>query len=158
MTAELAEMYQEHSAWLLAQALRLVPNRQDAEDLVQATYLVAASAPFNGDHPRAWLFTLLDGRVRNFRRRQICTIPVGLAPRGSRDVARFPDPEGMAVANDTVERCLKVLGPCTRQAIWLVDVRGLSMAAAARAVGANVPTMQMRVSRGRLRLRHCITL
>src|ERR1700752_4811164 len=56
---------------LYGTALRLTRRPQDAEDLVQDTYLKAfrASAQFErGTNLKAWLFTILHNTFRNMRR------------------------------------------------------------------------------------------
>ena len=59
------------STRLYGTALRLTRRPQDAEDLVQDTYLKAfrASAQFQrGTNLKAWLFTILHNTFRNMRR------------------------------------------------------------------------------------------
>ncbi len=59
---------------LYGTALRLTRRPQDAEDLVQETYLKAfrASAQFQrGTNLKAWLFTILHNSFRNMRRHDV---------------------------------------------------------------------------------------
>src|ERR1700741_2106745 len=58
---------------LYGTALRLTRNPQDAEDVVQDTYLKAfrASSQFErGTNLKAWLFTILHNTFRNLRRHE----------------------------------------------------------------------------------------
>ncbi len=134
---------------------RLTRSRQDAEDLVQETYLRAFAAWQDRRHPRKaepWLATICLNLARSRYRSQI---------RRPREVP-FEDPvlESPAIADpeagalreierEQLYRALRELPLQQRVAITLVDLFGLSTHEAARAMGTPRGTVLSRLHRGR---------
>jgi RNA polymerase sigma-70 factor, ECF subfamily len=134
---------------------RLTNNRQDAEDLVQDTYLRAF---------RAWRDQRRPKRVEPW----LATICLNLARSGYRTRARRPfevplqewmveprpgvDPESRAieaVEREDLYRAIRELPEEQRVAITLVDLSGFSTYEAAEAMGTPRGTVLSRLHRGR---------
>ena len=142
---------------LYAAALRLTRSPNDAEDLVQDTYLKAfrAAGQFRpGTNLRAWLFTILQNTFRNMRRDRgrdpvdvdseaVERVPVG---------ADAPDPEQRlldSVIDEDVRQALDALPSAFREAVWMRDVDELSYQDIASALDVPIGTVMSRISRGR---------
>ena len=134
---------------------RLTNNRQDAEDLVQDTYLRAFGAWRDQRRPK---------RVEPW----LATICLNLARSGYRTRARHPsevpleewmveprpgeDPESRAVEaveREDLYRAIRELPEEQRVAITLVDLTGFSTFEAAEAMGTPRGTVLSRLHRGR---------
>ena len=143
---------------LYGTALRLTRRPQDAEDLVQETYLKAfrASAQFQrGTNLKAWLFTILHNSFRNMRRHDVRnpvevnseTVELAADERGDEQT-----PEQLlsrATLDGDLQEALDGLPETFRQAVWLRDVEEFSYAEIARIVDVPIGTVMSRISRGR---------
>ena len=143
---------------LYGTALRLTRRPQDAEDLVQETYLKAfrASAQFQrGTNLKAWLFTILHNSFRNMRRHDVRnpvdvnseTVELAADERGDEQT-----PEQLlsrATLDSDLQEALDGLPDAFRQAVWLRDVEEFSYAEIARIVDVPIGTVMSRISRGR---------
>ena len=143
---------------LYGTALRLTRRPQDAEDLVQDTYLKAfrASSQFQrGTNLKAWLFTILHNTFRNMRRHDGRN-PVDV---NSETVEQAADLRGdertpeqlltRATLDTDLQAALDELPEAFRQAVWLRDVEEFSYADIARIVEVPIGTVMSRISRGR---------
>jgi RNA polymerase sigma-70 factor (ECF subfamily) len=142
-------------------ALRLTRVPQDAEDLVQETYLKAFRAAHQfrpGTNLKAWLFTILHNTARNRlrdRAREAVTYDsevVGRAAEVSSDPAGGDSPEARLLArtlDPELQAAIDALPEAFRQAIWLRDVEELSYAEIAQVLGIPPGTVMSRISRGR---------
>ncbi|GAB3394246.1 RNA polymerase sigma factor [Amycolatopsis echigonensis] len=142
-------------------ARSLTGQPADAEDLVQDTLLRAFRAidRFDGQHPRAWLLTILRNAEHNRHRRarpDLLADPDDALARldAGRDPA--PSPE-QAIVDERfeieVERAFAALPDKHREVVALVDVHGLGYADAADALGVPVGTVMSRLHRARKRIR-----
>lgn len=135
-------------------ARRMVPRREDAEDLVQETYLAAYRAWRDHRRPRKvepWLATICLNLVRSSYRRRARRPGESQWDEGA-SVAAADDPaeEAMAaIERETVHRALWDLSEEHRLAISLVDLAGLSTAEAARILRVPRGTVLSRLHRGR---------
>jgi RNA polymerase sigma-70 factor, ECF subfamily len=128
---------------------------EEAEDLVQETYLAAYRAWRDQRRPRRvepWIATICLnlGRSRH-RTRQRRPIEVSIEDRDFR-APEVGDPEGAAQARmdrDALYEAMQRLPEEQRVAITLVDLAGLSTAEAARAMGSPRGTVLSRLHRGR---------
>jgi RNA polymerase sigma-70 factor, ECF subfamily len=147
---------------LYGTALRLTRRPQDAEDLVQDTYLKAfrASKQFErGTNLKAWLYTILHNTFRNMIRHDGRN-PVDV---NSETVEQAVDASGdehtpetlltQATLDGNLQAALDALPDAFRQAVWLRDVEEFSYAEIAGIVGVPIGTVMSRISRGR-RLLH----
>ncbi|HXH05945.1 MAG TPA: sigma-70 family RNA polymerase sigma factor [Vicinamibacterales bacterium] len=143
---------------LYAAALRLTGRAEDAEDLVQETYLKAFRAAHRfepGTNLKAWLFTILYNTWRNARRDR-GRDPVAV---DSEAIERLPAGGGLAaspeelLARDTLDADLRAaldaLPAVFRQAVWLRDVEEFSYAEIARMLEVPLGTVMSRIARGR---------
>jgi RNA polymerase sigma-70 factor (ECF subfamily) len=148
---------------LLRVARSLTARPADAEDLVQDTLLRAYRSidGFDGQHPRAWLLTILRNTHinRNRRRRPVLLHDQHAALERLATTARTPageGPEGVVVGAEfdaVVADALNSLPERYRQVVALVDVEGLNYAEAAEALAVPVGTVMSRLHRARSRMR-----
>lgn len=147
---------------LYGTALRLTRRAQDAEDLVQDTYLKAfrsADQFERGTNLKAWLFTILHNTFRNMLRREGRT-PVDVNSETVEQAvdrgAESQSPEQLltrATLDADLQEALDALPDAFRQAVWLRDVEEFSYAEIASMIGVPIGTVMSRISRGR-RLLH----
>jgi RNA polymerase sigma-70 factor, ECF subfamily len=143
---------------LYGTALRLTRRPQDAEDLVQETYLKAfrASQQFErGTNLKAWLFTILHNTFRNMRRHDVRN-PVDV---NSETVEQAVDRAGeenspeqlltRATLDADLQAALDDMPENFRQAVWLRDVEEFPYADIARMLDVPIGTVMSRISRGR---------
>lgn len=143
---------------LLRVARTIVSRPADAEDLVQDTVVRAyrSIATFDGQHPRAWLLTIMrNTEINRHRRRR----PELLDCSGSSEdtPADEQGPEGIVtgrVFDAAIEQALLDLPERFRRVIELVDIGGLSYAEAATALGAPAGTVMSRLHRARTKIRN----
>jgi RNA polymerase sigma-70 factor (ECF subfamily) len=143
---------------LYGTALRLTRRPQDAEDLVQETYLKAfrASRQFErGTNLKAWLFTILHNTFRNMRRHDVRN-PVDVnseTVEQAADVAGEQHSPEQLLTRDTLDAdlqaALDALPDNFRQAVWLRDVEEFPYADIARMLQVPIGTVMSRISRGR---------
>jgi RNA polymerase sigma-70 factor (ECF subfamily) len=143
---------------LYGTALRLTRRAQDAEDLVQDTYLKAFRAAHQferGTNLKAWLFTILHNTFRNMRRhsgRNPVDVDSEAVDRAADDVTGASTPEQIlsrATLDADLQAALDALPGAFRQAVWLRDVEELSYAEIARVLDVPIGTVMSRISRGR---------
>ena len=143
---------------LYGTALRLTRRPQDAEDLVQDTYLKAfrASQQFErGTNLKAWLFTILHNTFRNMRRHDVRN-PVDV---NSETVELAVDRAGedqspeqlltRATLDVDLQAALDEMPENFRQAVWLRDVEEFPYAEIAKMLDVPIGTVMSRISRGR---------
>jgi RNA polymerase sigma-70 factor, ECF subfamily len=136
-------------------ARRFADRVEEAEDLVQETYLAAYGAWRDQRRPRRvepWMATICLnlGRSR-YRARERRPIEVSIEDRDFR-APEVGDPEGAAQAamdREALHVAMRRLPEEQRVAIILVDLAGLSTAEAARAMGSPRGTVLSRLHRGR---------
>jgi RNA polymerase sigma-70 factor (ECF subfamily) len=143
---------------LYGTALRLTRRVQDAEDLVQDTYLKAfrAAGQFErGTNLKAWLFTILHNTFRNMRRhdgRNPVEIDSEAVEQASDIEGDHRTPEQLltrATLDADLQAALDALPAGFREAVWLRDVEEFSYAEIARMLDVPIGTVMSRISRGR---------
>ena len=143
-------------------ACALTSQPADAEDLVQETLLRAFRFidRFDGQHPRAWLLTILRNAEHNRHRRkhpQLFNDPDEAVERIDADpggAGNSPEELVVDVGFDAVvERAFRALPDKYRRIVALVDVEGLSYAGAAEVLNVPVGTVMSRLHRARNRIR-----
>lgn len=145
-------------------AYRLARNAEDAEDLVQETYLKAYRSfdQFTpGTNLKAWMFKILKNAfINEYRRRQ--TVPAEsdfaeieenleshLRPEAAGQI-KDPEQEALEGALDEgVQRALDELPPDYRIAVVLADLEGFSYKEIADILEIPVGTVMSRLYRGR---------
>jgi RNA polymerase sigma-70 factor (ECF subfamily) len=148
------------AAYRLAWAL--TGQQQDAEDLVQDTFLRAFrgfSHYERGTNARAWLLTIMRRAFLNKRRAarsRPATDPIE-NPDGTLDLpdTQTPGPEELvlrAFDRDVVLRALASLPELSRSVLALVDLSGMRYAEAAEVLQCPIGTVMSRLYRGRREL------
>jgi RNA polymerase sigma-70 factor (ECF subfamily) len=150
-------------------ALRMTGKPDEAEDLVQETFLRAYRFQHQfqpGTNFKAWLFKIQTNLFRS-RYRKMYNSPQSLD-----DTEEFylyqhlgPDnPKGDDPAGDVldklgveeVRRAIEDLPPAYREAVLLTDVEGFSYKETAEILGVPVGTVMSRLHRGRQRLQRSL--
>lgn len=164
----LPELVERLGDRIYAFSLKFCGNREDAEDLVQETFLQAYRKwhQFEGrSSPASWLYTVAARACRRRNRRR-----AGEPPRldsldeeplaGLSLAARLPSPEEGPLdrelrreAAEVVDRGLARLPPETRLPLVLKEIAELSLREIAAALDLKEATVKTRVHRGRLALR-----
>jgi RNA polymerase sigma-70 factor (ECF subfamily) len=137
-------------------------DAQEAEDLVQETYLraYAAFGSYRGENTRAWLAAICMNAARSEarrRRRRPWEGPVrapadALLPAIADEAPDVADVVIAALDGQAVSRCLALLPEPQRVCIVLMDVAGYTARETAGALGCPRGTVLARVHRGRRRL------
>jgi RNA polymerase sigma-70 factor (ECF subfamily) len=161
-------LLRDHGDHIFALGMQLCGNRQDAEDLVQETFLRAYRGwdRFEGrSKPSTWLYAIATRTCRRMRRKragepQRMESLSSLLPSGDEAFAYIPstdrDPLERAVsgeAKEAVERGIGELPWHFRTPLVLKELMDLSMAEVAGVLGLKEATVKTRVHRGRLLLR-----
>jgi RNA polymerase sigma-70 factor (ECF subfamily) len=166
---ELVRLYQNRIFGLM---LRMIGNRQEAEDLAQEVFMTVhrAIASYRGDGRfYTWLYRIASNtcknrikylRGRNFHR----SVPVEDSPEAQQDgegpavalQSQIAGPEAMAEGTrleNAIQRELAQLEPEHRLLIILRDVQGLSYQEILRATGLQEGTLKSRLHRARVALK-----
>lgn len=147
---------------LLRVAHAMTPVSADAEDLVQETLLRAyrAAHRFDGEHPRAWLLTILRNTNANMHRRRrpgiIDTQELHVDYRPAFGSAEAPSAEEAVIdleIDGELSAAVAALDPKFRTVLILVDVHDLSYSEASAVLGVPIGTVMSRLSRARDRVR-----
>ena len=133
---------------------RLTDSRQDAEDLVQETFLRAFRAWMDLRRPKRvepWLATICLNLARSrFRARARRPSEVALQDwMVERRPSEDPESRAEGIERDELYRAMHELPEEQRVALTLVDLSGLSTFEAAEAMGTPRGTVLSRLHRGR---------
>jgi RNA polymerase sigma-70 factor (ECF subfamily) len=166
------ELMARHGDKLFTVSLKFCGNREDAEDLVQETFLQAFRKwdQFEGrSKPSSWLYTIAAHGCQRMKRKRageparIASLDE-LLPSGLTLVAKLPsaddgplDDELRREASEVVDRALAQLPVDYRLPLVLKEVAELSLREIAGILGIKEATVKTRVHRGRLALRAALT-
>ena len=158
-------LFERHVDALYRSALRLTRKPEDAEDLVQETYLRAYRYRNRfkpGTNEKAWLFTIMTNVFRNrLRQRPAPEDPIDQPGtdfsiydqlRREGMPVHLMSPEEIIVERgfaDEVKRALEELPLPMRMVVLLVDVEDFSYKEVASILGIKIGTVMSRLHRGR---------
>jgi RNA polymerase sigma-70 factor (ECF subfamily) len=132
----------------------LVRNDQDAEDVVQESFLKAykAQESFRGGEARAWMLSIVRNTAMDFLRREKSSVAVPLGDEGLEPKDNSPDPERVLLdqsRREQVRQAISRLAPEFREVIVLREIEGLSYKEIAFVLGIPMGTVMSRLSRAR---------
>jgi RNA polymerase sigma-70 factor (ECF subfamily) len=155
----LVELHQDH---LFALVARLVPDRDQASDVVQEAFFSAfrGLSSFRGGSVRSWLGRIAINAAMDTQRARKRR-PAGPYPELEDEdwqplAPGVAEPESIAVANERTRwlaAALARISPDQRAAIVLFDVEGYDYGEIAEIMGVSLGTVKSRIHRGRLALR-----
>lgn len=143
-------------------AMRLTSNPENADDLVQETYLKALRHQHQyqrGTNLKAWLFTILKNIHINraIRAKREEPLEEGTNSMEASNVVSYPfamsSNQLRWIAQEDLERALANLPDIFRDAIILSDYEGFSYREIAKILDVPQGTVMSRISRGRRALR-----
>ncbi|MGQ4537079.1 sigma-70 family RNA polymerase sigma factor [Dermabacteraceae bacterium P7074] len=157
-----------HLDALYAGALRMTRNEQDAQDLVQETFLKAFQAQKSftaGTNLRAWLYRIMTNTfITSYRKKQrepqrshtetVEDWQLADAASHSSHGLKSAEMEALdALPSTAVKEAMASLPDDNRMAVYLADVEGFSYREIAEIMDTPVGTVMSRLYRGRALLR-----
>ena len=149
----LAGLFDRHADRLYRLARRLTANAEDARDLVQDTFVRAASRassiPAGDAGEEAWLVRVLVNLQRDQWRRTAVRARHDAASAPAAEAGPGSDQESALIARTTVWRALERLPPRRRAILILHELEGLDARAIASLLHITPITVRWHLSRGR---------
>ena len=145
----------DHMDALFRTAKAILRNTEEAEDVVQETYLQAWKSFHRftpGTNCRAWMFTILFNVVRHHRRKWLDRFRFGL-PEGFEQTAAAPQSVPEDLTDEEVLSALQQIPSQNAEVVMLADVHEFSYKEIQETLGIPIGTVMSRLSRGRLMLR-----
>lgn len=171
--AEFARMVDAYSGPIYNLALRMLGHSQDAEDVLQETFLKAfRSLPeFEGRSSLStWLYRIaVNEALMLLRKHHPETVPVDEEPdedstEGAEKPVEIVDwcclPESELLSSEThqeLDKAVQQLSPALRAVFLLRDMQGLSIRETADALNLSETAVKTRLLRARLRLREILS-
>ena len=160
------ELMQSHESRIYAIALRMMGNREDAQDCAQEAMvrIYRAMGSFKGQSALAtWIYritmnTCLD-ELRRRKARKVTSLD-SLVDNGwsPTDTGDTPEEHGLRVEKqNALNQAIQSLPDDMSAEIILRDVKGYSYDEIASILDANVGTIKSRISRGREKLREILS-
>ena len=149
-------LFRRYAPQLLRLFRRSLWRPQDAEELVQETFLRAhrAASDFHQGKPlRPWLFTIALNLKREYIRRKARRPEAALELDGRRDPSHTPEPMREQDAAREVRRALDTLPDSQREVIELHWLAEMPFPEVAVAVGASLSAVKVRAPRGYKKMR-----
>ena len=135
----LAELYRRHGGSVLRFLKQVLPDPNDAEDVLQETFLAAArhAGRAAGDDARPWLTAIAANRVRDLHRGR------NRRKRREREASQRPAEASSPAADEPgarLESALALLGERDRAVIELKHIQGLEHSEVAQVLGISLRT------------------
>jgi RNA polymerase sigma factor (sigma-70 family) len=150
---ELERLYARHAAEVRRYVQMVLRNRNDAEDVVQQTFLKALRALQQGvrpEKPRQWLFAIAHNECRMiFRQASRRPIEVDLESAGEISARGGSD----AISADSIREALGQLAPNQRAALVMRELDDRSYAEIAETLGVTESAVETLLFRARRALR-----
>ena len=158
--AEFEKLFLPHLDAAYNLARLLTRNAQDAEDVVQESYLRAfrAHSSFRGEASRPWILTIVRNTSFTWLRDNRARADHAEYHEGLH-ISSGATPEAELLGNErarSVERCVQELPSDFREAIVLREMEELSYQEIAEITGVPRGTVMSRLSRARARLAECL--
>lgn len=148
-------LMRQHERLVLATALRMTGNLEDAKDVSQEVFLKLyrnlAKVEAPGALP-AWLYRVTVNACHDLRRRRPALSPVEMAEEL---VASGGDPQASATEAErrrVLELSLRLLPEKERAALVLRDLEGLTTEETARVLGSSEATVRSQISKARTKV------
>jgi RNA polymerase sigma-70 factor (ECF subfamily) len=167
------QLFDAHAGAIYSLGLRMCPNTDEAQDLVQETFMRAYKSwdQFEGrSSPSTWLWTIAVRACQRMKRKRSGEPdrlePLEtLLPSPDASIPDIPSPAGEDVLDEvirqeiqeSVERAIGDLPQDFRLAIVLKEIAGLSLSEIAQILDVKEATVKTRVHRARLLLRNALS-
>ena len=156
------ELVRRHAEHLHAVVVRMVADRQEAEEVTQEAFIRAWRGidRFKGDARFfTWLYRIGINEARRRASRRPTEPAASIDDTGLEPADTRPAPDRQAEQHDlrrALERAVRALHPDYRAALILRDVEGLSTAEAAAIMGLREAAFKSRLHRARLAVRDAV--
>ncbi len=160
------ELVQRHEDKIYGLCLKMLGNREDAEDVLQEVFIKAfQSLPTFREEARfsTWLYRIAyNACLMRIRKKKLDTVPLDRPVQLGddqlpREVVDWTTDPGANVMNEELSsvlaRHINELPPDNRIVFVLRDIQGLSTDDTANVLGLSVPAVKSRLHRARLYLR-----
>ena len=159
-----AALYDRFAASLYRLCYSLLMNEQDAEDILQESFLYAFKNLHRFDSRKAslktWLYTIAVSRCRNtYRRKRFLTVDISQWFGSQLKAPLSEAPEAAVIrrdANESIAEALQDLSPRLREAIVLRYGQGMTYREISEVMGCPQKTAESRVRLGHQRLRQSL--
>jgi RNA polymerase sigma-70 factor (ECF subfamily) len=145
------QIMRQYERLVLATALRLLGNLEDAQDVSQEVFLKLyrnLGKLESEDHIRAWLYRVTVNVCHDAHRKRKPTAPVEEA-----EAVAASDPPDADDRRRALMLSLRRLSERERAAVVLRDLEGLSTEEVARALGSSEATVRSQISQARAKMR-----
>ncbi|MFZ6026606.1 MAG: RNA polymerase sigma factor [Chloroflexota bacterium] len=167
-----AHFMEMNSAKIYRLALKMTGNPQDAEDILQETFLKAYRGIKNfagRSSLSTWLYRIATNEaLMSLRKKQLSTVSLDeplVGEEGEQEPRQIVDwcclPEKELLSTETrhwLDKAIGRLSPALRVVFLLRDVEGLSTLEAAQALDLSEEAVKTRLSRARMRLREDLSV
>lgn len=158
-TPALTQLYERHAGWALAVATRLIGSQEEAEEIVQETFLELwrRAGQYSPERaaPAPWIATLLRSRALDRRRKRSAALRASEVDQqlATSEPHRAAD-ELLAAHHDVlrVRTALGLLTPEQRVCVELAWLEGLSHSEVASRTGIPLGTVKTRIRMALTRL------
>jgi RNA polymerase sigma-70 factor (ECF subfamily) len=147
-----SQLYDTYAAGVYRLCYSLLMNREDAEDVVQESFVYAFKNLHRYDSSRAafktWLYTIAISRCRNMYRRNRSILTELTQLLNTLPGPKSDTPEAawaQTSAQDALKRALTTLSPRLREAVVLRYGHGLTYREMAEVIGCPAKTAESRV-------------